>query len=141
MIEPGTGRLAGGDSGTGRLAEPADIVAAAIALLAAGPLDGRRILVTAGGTREPIDPVRFIGNRSSGKQGHAVAEEAAARGAAVTLVTTTSRPAPPGAEVVVGRDRGGDARCRDGSQPAAATSWSWPRRWPTSARRRPPTAS
>jgi phosphopantothenoylcysteine decarboxylase/phosphopantothenate--cysteine ligase len=101
VIEPGTGRLAGGDSGTGRLAEPADIVAAAIALLAAGPLDGRRILVTAGGTREPIDPVRFLGNRSSGKQGHAVAEEAAARGAAVTLITTTSRPGPPGAELVL----------------------------------------
>jgi phosphopantothenoylcysteine decarboxylase/phosphopantothenate--cysteine ligase len=63
-------------------------------------LSGRRILVTAGGTREPIDPVRFIGNRSSGKQGHAIADEAAARGASVVLVTTTERPGPPGAEVV-----------------------------------------
>jgi phosphopantothenoylcysteine decarboxylase / phosphopantothenate---cysteine ligase len=100
VVEPGTGRLAGGDSGAGRLAEPADIVAAIIALLGDGPLAGRRVLVTAGGTREPIDPVRYLGNRSSGKQGHAVAEEAAARGATVTLVTTTDRPGPPGAEVV-----------------------------------------
>ncbi len=101
VVEPGVGRLAGGDSGAGRLAEPADIVAAAVAILRAGPLAGRRILVTAGGTREPIDPVRYLGNRSSGKQGHAVAEAAAARGAVVTLVTTTERPGPPGAEVVV----------------------------------------
>jgi phosphopantothenoylcysteine decarboxylase/phosphopantothenate--cysteine ligase len=101
VVEPGTGRLAGGDSGAGRLAEPADIVAAIIALLSDGPLAGRRVLVTAGGTREPIDPVRYLGNRSSGKQGHAVADEAAGRGATVTLVTTTDRPGPPGAEVVV----------------------------------------
>jgi phosphopantothenoylcysteine decarboxylase / phosphopantothenate---cysteine ligase len=102
IVEPGVGRLAGGDQGAGRLAEPADIVAAAAEVLgtAAGPLAGRRVLVTAGGTREPIDPVRFIGNRSSGKQGHAIADEAAARGATVILVTTTERPAPPGAEVV-----------------------------------------
>jgi len=59
-----------------------------------------RVLVTAGGTREAIDPVRFIGNRSSGKMGHAIADAAARRGAAVTLVTTTERPAPPSAEVV-----------------------------------------
>jgi phosphopantothenoylcysteine decarboxylase/phosphopantothenate--cysteine ligase len=63
-------------------------------------LDGLHVLVTAGGTREPIDPVRFIGNRSSGKQGHAVAVEAAERGAKVTLVTTTGLPAPAGADVV-----------------------------------------
>src|SRR6185312_3617826 len=62
VVEPGTGRLAGGDSGAGRLAEPADIVAAIIALLGDGPLAGRRVLVTAGGTREPIDPVRYLGN-------------------------------------------------------------------------------
>jgi phosphopantothenoylcysteine decarboxylase/phosphopantothenate--cysteine ligase len=67
---------------------------------ATGDLAGLRVLVTAGGTREPIDPVRFVGNRSSGKQGHALADEAAARGAAVTLVTTTNRPAAPGVEVV-----------------------------------------
>ncbi|MNY14583.1 Coenzyme A biosynthesis bifunctional protein CoaBC [compost metagenome] len=61
---------------------------------------GRRVLVTAGGTREPIDPVRYVGNRSSGKMGHAIAEAACARGAAVTLVTTAGLPAPAGAEVV-----------------------------------------
>jgi phosphopantothenoylcysteine decarboxylase / phosphopantothenate---cysteine ligase len=102
IVEPGVGRLAGGDQGAGRLAEPADIFAAIEAELAHrhGDLAGVSVLVTAGGTREPIDPVRFIGNRSSGKQGHALADEAAARGAAVTLITTTVRPAPPGAEVV-----------------------------------------
>ncbi|MFP5375420.1 MAG: bifunctional phosphopantothenoylcysteine decarboxylase/phosphopantothenate--cysteine ligase CoaBC [Acidimicrobiia bacterium] len=102
VVEPGVGRLAGGDEGPGRLAEPADIVAAVAAVLApaGGELAGRRVLVTAGGTREPIDAVRFVGNRSSGKQGHALADEAAARGAAVTLVTTTGRPAAAGVEVV-----------------------------------------
>ncbi|MFP5255982.1 MAG: bifunctional phosphopantothenoylcysteine decarboxylase/phosphopantothenate--cysteine ligase CoaBC [Acidimicrobiia bacterium] len=108
VVEPGVGRLAGGDLGAGRLAEPADIVAAVEAVLtgaapAAGAEDlrGLRVLVTAGGTREPIDPVRFIGNRSSGKQGHAVAAEAARRGAEVTLVTTTApRDLPVGVEVV-----------------------------------------
>jgi len=106
VVEPGVGRLAGGDVGAGRLAEPADIVAAVERVLdergTAGPADlaGLRVLVTAGGTREPIDPVRFIGNRSSGKQGHAVAEEAAARGAKVVLVTTTNLPAGSGIDVV-----------------------------------------
>jgi len=94
IVEPASGRLAGGDVGVGRLADPERIVAAAEAVLTDGDgdLTGRRVLVTAGGTREPIDPVRFIGNRSSGKQGHAIAEEAAARGAEVTLVTTTDLP-------------------------------------------------
>src|SRR5207248_1662893 len=91
VVEPGVGRLAGGDSGAGRLAEPATIVAAAERVLAPQDLAGLRVLVTAGGTREPIDPVRFVGNRSSGKQGHALADEAAARGASVALVTTTNR--------------------------------------------------
>ena len=100
VVDPGVGRLAGGDVGAGRLADPADIVVAAARLLRPQDLVGVRVLVTAGGTREPIDPVRFIGNRSSGKQGHAVAEEAAARGATVTLVTTVHQPVPPGAEVV-----------------------------------------
>jgi phosphopantothenoylcysteine decarboxylase/phosphopantothenate--cysteine ligase len=101
VVEPASGRLAGGDVGEGRLADPADVVAAAADVLSrGGDLAGVRVLVTAGGTREPIDPVRFIGNRSSGKMGHAIAEAAALRGAAVTLVTTTDRPAPPGAEVV-----------------------------------------
>jgi phosphopantothenoylcysteine decarboxylase/phosphopantothenate--cysteine ligase len=100
IVEPEAGRLAGGDVGPGRLADPARIVEAATALLAspvsARDLDGLRVLVTAGGTREPIDPVRFIGNRSSGKMGYAVAAVAARRGAEVTLVTTVDRPAPPG---------------------------------------------
>ena len=101
VVDPGVGRLAGGDLGAGRLAAPADIVAAVTACLAQrGSLGGRRVVVTAGGTREPIDPVRFIGNRSSGKQGYAIAAEAVARGAAVTLVTTVERAAPAGATVL-----------------------------------------
>jgi phosphopantothenoylcysteine decarboxylase/phosphopantothenate--cysteine ligase len=101
VVEPGEGHLAGGDVGVGRLAEPADIVDACTAVLArTQDLAGLRVLVTAGGTREPIDPVRYVGNRSSGKQGHALADEADARGATVTLVTTTDRPAAPGVEVV-----------------------------------------
>jgi phosphopantothenoylcysteine decarboxylase/phosphopantothenate--cysteine ligase len=100
VVPPAVGRLAGGDEGAGRLADPADIVAAAERVLTAPDLSGVRVLVTAGGTREPIDPVRFIGNRSSGKQGHAIADEAAARGATVVLVTTARRPAHPSVEVV-----------------------------------------
>jgi phosphopantothenoylcysteine decarboxylase/phosphopantothenate--cysteine ligase len=102
VVDPESGRLAGGDSGEGRLAAPESIVAAAAAVLAGslGELAGVRVLVTAGGTREPIDPVRFVGNRSSGKMGHALADAAAARGAAVTLVTTTSLPAAAGVEIV-----------------------------------------
>jgi len=100
IVEPEAGRLAGGDVGVGRLADPAVIVAAVESALTAPDLDGLRVLVTAGGTREPIDPVRFIGNRSSGKQGHALADEAASRGAKVTLVTTTDRPSAAGVEVL-----------------------------------------
>jgi phosphopantothenoylcysteine decarboxylase/phosphopantothenate--cysteine ligase len=105
VVEPAVGRLAGGDQGAGRLAA-ADVVVAAVeaALALPGPtvrhLRGRRVLVTAGGTREPIDPVRFLANRSSGKQGEALAEEAAARGASVTLVTASDRPAPAAVDVV-----------------------------------------
>jgi phosphopantothenoylcysteine decarboxylase/phosphopantothenate--cysteine ligase len=103
VVDPESGRLAGGDSGAGRLADPARIVAAAVAILspAAGDLAGRRVLVTAGGTREAIDPVRFIGNRSSGKMGYAIAEAAARRGAEVVLVTTVNRAVPPGVTDVV----------------------------------------
>ena len=86
VLEPATGRLTGQDSGVGRLPEAEDIVSAALALLTSQDLAGRRIVVTAGGTQEPIDPVRFIGNRSSGKQGLAIAKAAAARGAEVTLI-------------------------------------------------------
>ncbi len=104
VVGPGVGRLAGGDEGAGRLAEPAEILAAVVAAVteraATGDLAGQRVVVTAGGTREPIDAVRFVGNRSSGKQGHALADEAAARGAAVTLVTTADRVAAPAVTVV-----------------------------------------
>jgi phosphopantothenoylcysteine decarboxylase / phosphopantothenate---cysteine ligase len=100
IVEPESGRLAGGDVGTGRLASPERVVAAVDAVLTPADLTGLSVLVTAGGTREPLDPVRFLGNRSSGKQGHALAEEAAARGAKVSLVTTAALPAPDGAEVV-----------------------------------------
>ncbi|MEZ5169767.1 MAG: bifunctional phosphopantothenoylcysteine decarboxylase/phosphopantothenate--cysteine ligase CoaBC [Acidimicrobiia bacterium] len=101
VADPGTGRLAGGDEGAGRLAEPADLVAAAATVLAgSGTLAGRRVLVTAGGTREPIDAVRVITNRSSGKMGYALAAQARRMGAAVTLVSTVSRVAPAGVDVV-----------------------------------------
>ncbi len=104
VVDPGEGRLAGGDIGVGRLADVGDIVDAAERALgsasAGSDLDGLRVLVTAGGTREAIDPVRVITNRSSGKQGYAVAERAQARGAKVTLVTTVDRPAPVGIEVI-----------------------------------------
>jgi phosphopantothenoylcysteine decarboxylase/phosphopantothenate--cysteine ligase len=92
VVEPGTGRLASkGEWGVGRLAEPADVLGAVEAALGGAPyaprsLDGLRVLVTAGGTREPIDSVRYVGNRSSGRMGLALAGEAARRGAEVTLV-------------------------------------------------------
>ena len=101
VVDPEAGRLAGGDSGTGRLAAPNRIIAAAEDVLARGrDLAGLSVLVTAGGTREPIDAVRVIANRSSGKQGHAVAEEAFARGASVTLVTTAEIPVTSGIRTI-----------------------------------------
>jgi phosphopantothenoylcysteine decarboxylase/phosphopantothenate--cysteine ligase len=100
VVDPGTGRLAGGDEGVGRLAEVAEIMAAVEGTLAPQDLAGRKLVVTAGGTREPIDAVRFIANRSSGRQGHALAEVAAARGARVTLVTASTLDAPHGVEMV-----------------------------------------
>ncbi len=101
IVPPEEGRLAGGDIGKGRLAAPEAVVATVLDLLSApGSLAGTRVLVTAGGTREPIDPVRFIGNRSSGKQGYAIAREAHRRGASVTLVSTVDLPAPSGIEVI-----------------------------------------
>jgi phosphopantothenoylcysteine decarboxylase/phosphopantothenate--cysteine ligase len=100
VVAPASGPLAGGDVGPGRLADVVDIVAAVEAVLTPQDLTGRKVLVTAGGTREPVDAVRFLGNRSSGKQGHALAAESAARGARVTLVTAADRPGPPGVEVV-----------------------------------------
>jgi len=86
VVGPASGQLTGADSGPGRMSEPDEIVAAALAAVGPRDLAGRRILVTAGGTREPLDPVRFLGNRSSGKQGVAIARAAAARGADVVLV-------------------------------------------------------
>jgi phosphopantothenoylcysteine decarboxylase/phosphopantothenate--cysteine ligase len=86
LVGPVSGQLTGADAGVGRMAEPDDIVAAALAAVGPRDLVGRRVLVTAGGTREPLDPVRFIGNRSSGRQGVAIARAAAARGADVVLV-------------------------------------------------------
>ncbi|MFM8602205.1 MAG: bifunctional phosphopantothenoylcysteine decarboxylase/phosphopantothenate--cysteine ligase CoaBC [Actinomycetota bacterium] len=101
VVDPESGRLAGGDSGAGRLASPESIVGAATAVLGtARDMDGLHVLVTAGGTREPIDAVRVIANRSSGKQGYAVAAVAAERGARVTLVSTVEIPAPAGVDVV-----------------------------------------
>lgn len=104
MVGPESGRLAGGDEGAGRLSSPADIVAAVGRVLDAdnqrSDMTGLSVVVTAGGTREPIDPVRYIGNHSSGKQGYAFADEAAGRGAEVTIVTTVDRPVSPGATAV-----------------------------------------
>lgn len=102
VVDPETGRLAGGDVGAGRLAAPERIVAEALGVLdaAGGDLAGVRVLVTAGGTREAVDPVRFVGNRSSGKMGYALAAAAARRGARVTLVTTVERETPSGVETV-----------------------------------------
>lgn len=101
FVGPEAGHLAGGDDGPGRLASPEAIVAAAAEVLAAGhDLAGVRVVVTAGGTREPIDPVRFIGNRSSGKMGHALADAASRRGAAVTLVTTSALASDLAVDVV-----------------------------------------
>jgi len=86
IVGPGVGQLTGKDSGPGRMSEPDDIVREALAVLVPKTLAGKHVVVTAGGTREALDPVRFIGNRSSGKQGVALALAAAARGASVTLI-------------------------------------------------------
>ena len=101
LVGPASGQLTGSDSGVGRMAEVDDIVAATLA--AAGPRDfvGKRMLITAGGTREPLDPVRFIGNRSSGMQGVALAIAARDRGAAVTLIAAhLDVPVPVGMRVI-----------------------------------------
>jgi len=101
VLEPESGRLAGGDVGAGRLASPENIVASAEDVLStSSDLAGASVVVTAGGTREPIDAVRVIANRSSGKQGYAIAEEASSRGADVTLITTVELPVPPGVRTV-----------------------------------------
>ncbi|MEV0726118.1 bifunctional phosphopantothenoylcysteine decarboxylase/phosphopantothenate--cysteine ligase CoaBC [Micromonospora purpureochromogenes] len=106
VIEPAVGRLTGADTGKGRLPDPAEIFAVARRALARGldaPADlaGRHVVVTAGGTREPLDPVRFLGNRSSGKQGYAFARAAVARGARVTLIAANvALPDPAGVDLV-----------------------------------------
>jgi phosphopantothenoylcysteine decarboxylase/phosphopantothenate--cysteine ligase len=100
IVDPEAGRLAGGDVGTGRLASPERIVAAVEHVLGPRDLDGVKVVVSAGGTREPIDAVRVIANRSSGKQGYAIAAEAVSRGAEVTLVSTVELAIPPGVRVV-----------------------------------------
>jgi len=101
LIGPDEGEMAEGEWGVGRLAEPDEIAARIEQLLAPGPLEGRRVLVTAGGTREPIDSVRFVGNRSSGRMGVALAEEARRRGAEVVLLAANlAVPAPYGVEVI-----------------------------------------
>ena len=103
FVEPGEGYLACGWIGKGRLAEPAEIVAAAVAMLTPpeSSLRGRRILVTAGPTYEDIDPVRYLGNRSSGRMGFALAAEAQRRGARVTLIAGPTRVDPPAVDEVV----------------------------------------
>ena len=102
FVEPGAGYLACGWIGKGRLAEPADIVRAAEQLLTpSGPLRGKTVIVTAGPTREAIDPVRFVGNRSSGKMGYALAGAARSRGATVVLISGPTELAPPaGVELI-----------------------------------------
>jgi phosphopantothenoylcysteine decarboxylase/phosphopantothenate--cysteine ligase len=100
LVGPVSGALASGDDGPGRMAEPEAISDAVESALGKGSLSEMTVLVSAGGTREPIDPVRFFGNRSSGKMGTAIAEEAAARGAAVTLVTTSDLPVSESMTVV-----------------------------------------
>ena len=101
VLEPAVGRLTGADSGRGRLPEAVELAAVCEAVLAGTPRDlvGRRVVVSAGGTREHLDPVRFLGNRSSGKQGYALARVAADRGAEVVLVSAASLPDPAGVSV------------------------------------------
>jgi phosphopantothenoylcysteine decarboxylase/phosphopantothenate--cysteine ligase len=101
LVGPDEGETAEGEWGVGRMAEPAEIAARTAQLLAPPSLAGRRVLVTAGGTREPVDSVRFLGNRSSGRMGVALAEEARRRGAEVTLLAANlAVPAPPGVQTI-----------------------------------------
>jgi phosphopantothenoylcysteine decarboxylase/phosphopantothenate--cysteine ligase len=101
LVGPGEGRLASGASGVGRMAEPEEILDAGRWVAGRhGPLAGRQVIVTAGGTREPLDPVRYLGNRSSGQMGYALAYAARDRGAQVTLISTTGQAAPFGVTLV-----------------------------------------
>src|SRR5439155_24994976 len=101
LVGPNEGETAEGEWGVGRMAEPEEIAARVAQLLAPPSLAGKRVLVTAGGTREPVDSVRFLGNRSSGRMGIALAEEARRRGAAVILLAANlAVPPPPGVETI-----------------------------------------
>ncbi|WP_392668951.1 bifunctional phosphopantothenoylcysteine decarboxylase/phosphopantothenate--cysteine ligase CoaBC [Streptomyces sp. LN785] len=105
VIEPAVGRLTGVDTGKGRLPDPGEIFEVCRRVLTRGPVEpdlaGRHVVISAGGTREPLDPVRYLGNRSSGKQGYALARTAVARGARVTLIeANTGLPDPSGADIV-----------------------------------------
>jgi phosphopantothenoylcysteine decarboxylase/phosphopantothenate--cysteine ligase len=104
VVEPAVGRLTGADSGKGRLPEPEELAHLVRQVLARGSaeldLAGRRVVVSSGGTREHLDPVRYLGNRSSGRQGHALARAAVARGAEVVLVSSSGLPDPAGVKVV-----------------------------------------
>jgi phosphopantothenoylcysteine decarboxylase/phosphopantothenate--cysteine ligase len=123
VMTPGEGRLASGATGLGRLPEVPEVMAAVRrALGASGPLSGKRVVVTAGGTQEPLDPVRYIGNRSSGRMGYAIAEEACNAGADVTLISGPVAISPPhGIEVVhVGTAREMERAVREAVQGAHA---------------------
>ena len=138
VVDPGTGALAPErEWGIGRLAEPAELLAAVEAVVPAGgrPWDGLKVLVTAGGTREPIDSVRFVGNRSSGRMGFALADEAAALGADVTVVAANVALArsPRVRYVDVGTAAELQAPARRTSR--RPTCCSWPPRSPTTGRR------
>lgn len=120
IVGPASGRLTGDDVGAGRMSEPEEIAATALAEVGPRDLVGRRILISAGGTREPLDPVRFLGNRSSGRQGVALAQAALARGAEVTLVASHLEvAAPAGATLVtVGTTAELDAAMREHARDA-----------------------
>src|SRR3954471_1896370 len=124
VLEPAVGRLTGADTGPGRLPEPSEIFAAAMLVLdrREAPLDlaGKHVVVTAGGTREPLDPVRFLGNRSSGRQGYALARTAVARGAEVTLLTANVALADPAGVKVVRVETA--LELRDATRAAARTA-------------------
>ncbi|MGH8775556.1 MAG: bifunctional phosphopantothenoylcysteine decarboxylase/phosphopantothenate--cysteine ligase CoaBC [Jiangellaceae bacterium] len=124
VVEPAVGRLTGADSGKGRLPEPDEIVALVRDLLDGAPsapdLAGRHVVVSAGGTREHLDPVRFLGNRSSGRQGYALARAAVARGGKVTLISANvALPDPAGADIV---RVGSAAEMREAVLDAASTA-------------------
>ncbi len=125
VVEPAEGRLTGADSGKGRLPEPIEIFEVCLEMLGGAvrrgtDLAGRHVVVSTGGTREPLDPVRFLGNRSSGRQGHALARAAVSRGAEVTMVSANvSLPDPAGVKVVKVETT---AQLRDAVVTAAATA-------------------